>query len=169
MAVYRAVTQYGGTAGEAWEICHEALRLRMAAFPRWRAWLLRKLMFSGLMMRRVRRFARAGRTIRHGDFETRLLIGNGEDFDFGIDYLRCGNLELVRKLGAEAFAPYVCMSDIALSEGLGWGLKRTQTLAAGCDHCDFRMRKNAATDVTSKIPAVQQTVDHISRQEADRT
>jgi len=169
VAVYRAVTQYGGTVAEAWEICHEALRLCMAAFPRWRAWLLKKLVFSRVMRRRVRQLARAGRHVRHGDFEIRFLIGDGEDVDFGVDYVRCGNLELARKLGAEAFAPYICMSDIALGEGLGWGLKRTQTLAAGCDHCDFRFKKNAATHITSKIPAVQQTIDQISRREADRT
>ena len=168
VAVYRAVTRQGGTAAEAWEICHEALRLRMLAFPRWRAWFLRKLMFSCVMMRRIRRRARAGRHVRHGDFEVRFLVGDGEDFDFGVDYLRCGNLELVRQLGAEAFAPYVCMSDVALGDRLGWGLKRTQTLADGCDHCDFRFKKDAPTHITSRTPAVQQTIDTISRRQADQ-
>ena len=69
--------------------------------------------------------------VQAGDFETRSVVGDGVAFDHGVDYLRCGNLELAREVGADAFAPYLCLSDIALSEGLGWGLTRTQTLADG--------------------------------------
>jgi hypothetical protein len=99
LAVYQAVEARGGDASEAWELCHKAIRLRMERVPRWK---------------------------RAGDFETRSVVGDGVAFDHGVDYLRCGNLELAREVGADAFAPYLCLSDIALSEGLGWGLIRTQ-------------------------------------------
>jgi hypothetical protein len=36
VAVYKAMKKRGKTAPEAWEICHEAIRLRMKAFPRWK-------------------------------------------------------------------------------------------------------------------------------------
>ena len=84
-------------------------------------------------------------------------------FDFGVDYVRCGNLELAKKLGAEAFAPYICMSDIVLSDALGWGLTRTQTLADGCSHCDFRFKKGGETQISSKTPEVQATIERIRR------
>ena len=71
----------------------------------------------------------------------------------------CGNFELVKKLGAEEFAPYVCMSDIPLGNALGWDLTRTQTLADGCDHCDFRFKKGAGMQITSKTPEVQETIN----------
>jgi hypothetical protein len=101
--------------------------------------------------------------LRFGDFEIRYLTGDGRDFDFGVDYVRCGNLELVKRLSAAEFAPYVCMSDIPLSNGLGWGLIRSQTLADGCGYCDFRFKKDAATQITSKTPEVQETIDRIRR------
>jgi hypothetical protein len=161
VAVYKAMKKRGKTAPEAWEICHEAIRLRMKAFPRWKAWLFRWLMFSSLAKQTVRRRARKREQPRFGDFEVRYVIGGGDDFDFGVDYVGCGHLELVKRLGAEEFAPYVCMSDIPLSNGLGWGLIRTQTLADGCGHCDFRFKKGAGTQITSKTPEVQETIDRI--------
>ena len=68
--------------------------------------------------------------------------------------------------GGEGFAPYVCMSDIALSEAIGWGLIRTQTLADGCPYCDFRFKKEAETQISSKTPEVQETIDRIRNEEA---
>jgi hypothetical protein len=65
---------------------------------------------------------------------------------------------LVARFGME-FAPYVCMSDIALSDALGWGLIRTQTLADGCHHCDFRFMKGEATQISSKTPEVQEMIE----------
>lgn len=164
IAVYKAVEARAGTAPEAWEICHEANRLRMEQLPRWKRWLLGRFMFSGLVRRMVRRREKRNELVRAGDFELRYVTGDGSDFDFGVDYVRCGNLELAKKLGAQAFAPYVCMSDIVLSDALGWGLTRTQTVADGCSHCDFRFKKNGATHITSKTPEVQETIERIAGQ-----
>ena len=116
------------------------------------------------MVRRIaRRREEKNEQPRFGDFEVRYLSGDGSDFDFGVDYVRCGNLELAKRLGAEEFAPYVCMSDVALSNALGWGLIRTQTLADGCSHCDFRFKKNGETLISSKTPEVQETIERIER------
>ena len=163
VAVYKAMKKHGKTAAEAWEVCHEALRLRMEKFPAWKAWLLRHVMYSSLARRRMRKRAEDSELLRIGEFEVRYIMGDGEDFDWGVDYVECGNLELVRKLGAEEFAPYVCMSDIALGNRLGWGLRRTQTLADGCDSCDFRFKKGADTRISSRTPEVQQTIEKIQK------
>jgi hypothetical protein len=163
VAVYRAVKERGGTASEAWEICHEGLRLRMDRLPRWKRWALGRLMHSGIVRRIAARRERRNEQTRFGDFEVRYRKGDGSDFDFGVDYVGCGNLELAKDLGAAEFAPYVCMSDIALSEGLGWGLTRTQTLADGCSHCDFRFKEGGRTRISSKTPEVQETIERIER------
>jgi hypothetical protein len=159
VAVYKAMKKQGKPPDQAWTICDEALRLRVKEFSRWKAWLLRRLMYSPPVKRRVRRRAEEKAQLRFGDFEVRYVMGNDDDFHWGVDYVACGNLELVKKLGAEEFAPYVCMSDIPLSAALGWGLIRTQTLADGCDHCDFRFKRGGATRITSKTPDVQRTID----------
>jgi hypothetical protein len=163
VAVYEALKGRGGTPAEAWEVCHEAICLRMNRFPKWKRSLFRRYMFSGLVRRIFRRREKNKKHLGLGDFEIRYLTGDGTAFDIGVDYVRCGNLELAKKLGAEEFAPYVCMSDIALSDALGWGLTRTQTLADGCSHCDFRFKRDAPTRISSQTPEVQETIERIGR------
>jgi hypothetical protein len=79
----------------------------------------------------------------------------------------CGNYSFAKAHGAEEFAPYVCMSDIALSDALGWGLIRTQTIADGCESCDFRFKKGSETKISSKTPQVQATIVKIRDSQGD--
>jgi hypothetical protein len=167
VAVYKAMKKRDMLPGEAWEVCHEALRMNVSKIPRWKRWLLRNLMFSGFVKKIMARRALRQEIGRFGDFEIEYVVGDGRDFDVGVNYLKCGNYQFAITHGAEAFAPYICMSDIALSDAMGWGLTRTQTLADGCDHCDFRMKKGAATQISSKSPAVQATIDGIRAKEAE--
>ncbi len=166
LAVYKVMKLRGKTAEEAWEICHAALRLRLEGYSRVRRWLMARVMFSRLVLRRMRKRAQSGTHLKFGDFEIAYVIGNGEHFDYGVNYVRCGNYKLVLDQGAEEFAPYVCMSDIALGDAMGWGLIRTETLADGCERCDFRFKKGAKTQVSSMTPAVQAAVERIAQKEA---
>ncbi len=168
LAAYKAMTKQGKTPAEAWELCHQALRLRVAKIPRWKRRLLRRLMFSSLVRKIMVRRANRRQKGHFGDFEVEYLVGAGEDFDLGINYLKCGNQSFAMKHGGEAFTPYICMSDIALSDAMGWGLIRTQTLADGCQYCDFRFKKGAATQISSKTPEVQDAIDRIRDKEAER-
>ena len=168
LAVYKAITKHGKPPGEAWELCHEALRFRLAEIPQWKRWLLRRFMFSRLVRKIVARRARQQQKIRFGDFEVEYLIGEGDEFDFGVNYLQCGNYAFVKRHGGEEFAPYVCMSDIVLSEAMGWGVIRTQTLADACPHCDFRFKKGAPTQISSKTPEVQEAIERIRKKEAEQ-
>ncbi len=161
LAVYRVMKRRGKSADEAWELCHEAIVARMETYPAWKARFLGKLMFSRAMRRRVGKRAASSTQLRFGDFEVRYLIGDGEGFDWGVDYVACGNYEFMKEQGAEEFAPYVCLSDMALGEALGWGLTRTQTLADGCDRCDFRFTRGGATRISSQTPEVQKTIERI--------
>ena len=167
LATYKAMKKHGKPPEEAWELCHEALRLRLAEIPQWKRWLLRLFMFSRPVRKIMEVRARQRQKARFGDFEVEYLIGKKHDFRFGVNYLRCGNLNFVKKHGGEEFAPYVCMSDIALSDAMGWGLIRTQTLADGCHHCDFRFKKGGATQISSRTPEVQQTIERINSKEAE--
>ncbi len=168
VATYKAMANRGKSAAETWALCHHAIRLKVAEIPRWKLWLVRRLMFSSLVKQIMARRAKQRQKGRFGDFELEYLVGDGNEFDFGVNYLKCGNYRFAMKHGGEAFAPYVCMSDIALSDGLGWGLKRTQTLADGCNHCDFRFKQGAPTQITSKTPEVQELIEKIRENESRR-
>ena len=125
-------------------------------------------MFSSFFKKIMRRRARQKQRARFGEFEIEYLIGEGGDFDFGVNYLQCGNHRFAMEHGGAEFAPYICMSDIALSDAMGWGLIRTQTIADGCQHCDFRFKKGAATQISSKSPEVQGVIERIRDKEIDQ-
>jgi len=161
LAVYKTMKKHGKTPSQAWEICHEAIKLRMEKFSKIKRWLLNKLMYSKFLMKIVKRRAEKGEQLKFGDFEVRYLIGDGKKFDWGVDYVVCGNYNFLKSQGAEEFAPYVCMSDIVLSDALGWGLIRTQTIADGCQSCDFRFKKGSETKISSKTPEVHITIENI--------
>ena len=103
---------------------------------------------------------------RRGEFHIEYLSSENENFDLGINYLRCGNHKFAVDHGGKDFAPYICMSDIALSDAMGWGLTRTQTLADGCEYCDFRFKDGAATQIKSQTPHVQKAIERIRAEEA---
>ena len=168
LAVFKAMNKHGKPPGEAWELCHEALRFKLAEIPQWKRWLLKRFMFSRLVRKIMSRRARQQQKVCFGDFEVEYLVGEGDDFHFGVNYLQCGNQNFAKRHGGEEFAPYVCMSDIALSDAMGWGLIRTQTLADGCHHCDFRFKKGTATQISSKTPEVQEVIERIHKKEAEQ-
>lgn len=64
--------------------------------------------------------------------------GPGDDFDFGINYRECGFCKFAAKYGDQELLPNICSIDFAAYESRGIHLRRTQTLAAGASHCDFR-------------------------------
>jgi len=165
LALYKTMKRHDKSAAEAWEICHEAIKRRMEIFPALKRWLLRKLMYSGFLMKRVKARAQSGRQLKFGDFEVRYCVGDGSEFDWGVDYVACGIYNFLKAHGGEEFAPYVCMSDIALSEALGWGLIRTHTIADGYDFCDFRFKKDAKTEISSKTSEVQAVIEGIREKE----
>lgn len=165
VAAYKAMKKNGKGPSEAWEICHKAIERRMERFPAIKRWFLKRLMRSRFLMRRVRKRVERQEQYKFGEFKIKYLLGDGTEFDWGVDYVACGNYNLAKTLGAEEFAHFVCMSDIALGNALEWGLVRTQTLADGCGSCDFRFKKGSKTRITSKTPEVQATIDRIKKRE----
>jgi ribosomal protein L37AE/L43A len=46
---------------------------------------------------------------------------------------------------AKELTPYLCNTDYVISKAMGTGLRRTMTLAWGCEKCDFRYVKGGET------------------------
>lgn len=76
-----------------------------------------------------------------GDF----LEGDGKAFNYGFNFTACGWLKLIDKENAGDIAPYACLCDYARMRALGIGFKRSKTIAAGADMCDFRFIKDYQT------------------------
>lgn len=64
--------------------------------------------------------------------------GPGDDFEFGIDYTACGFCKFAAKHGDRDILPAICGLDFAAYAARGIRLERSQTLAGGASHCNFR-------------------------------
>jgi hypothetical protein len=67
--------------------------------------------------------------------------GPGDDFDFGIDYKACGFCKFAARHGDRDILPTLCGLDFVAYAARGIRLERTQTLAGGASHCDFRFSR----------------------------
>ncbi|WP_369723398.1 L-2-amino-thiazoline-4-carboxylic acid hydrolase [Bradyrhizobium sp. LLZ17] len=64
--------------------------------------------------------------------------GPGDGFEFGINYKACGFCKLAERHGDKDILPNICGLDFVAYATRGIRLERTQTLAGGASHCDFR-------------------------------
>ncbi|MFZ6712527.1 L-2-amino-thiazoline-4-carboxylic acid hydrolase [Undibacterium sp. TC9W] len=70
--------------------------------------------------------------------------GPGDKFEFGINYKACGFCKFAASHGDKEVLPNICGLDFVAYAARGIQLERTQTLAGGASHCDFRFSKLSA-------------------------
>ena len=119
-------------------------------------YILGRTTFSRRHRRRLEKRAVESQQRRYpGDNVYLFVPGDGQTFDFGVDYIKCASCKFLERQGAFELARYSCPADILYSRALGWGLRRTTTLAEGAERCDFRFRKGAETQVAVPEPLAQ--------------
>lgn len=67
--------------------------------------------------------------------------GPGDKFEFGIDYRACGFCKFAARHGDKEILPNICGLDFDAYATRGIHLQRTQTLAGGASHCNFRFSR----------------------------
>jgi hypothetical protein len=67
--------------------------------------------------------------------------GPGDSFEFGINYKACGFCKFAARHGDKDILPNICGLDFDAYATRGIRLDRTQTLAGGASHCDFRFSR----------------------------
>jgi hypothetical protein len=67
--------------------------------------------------------------------------GPGDSFDFGINYRACGFCKFAARHGDKEILPNICGLDFDAYATRGIHLERTQTLAGGASHCNFRFSR----------------------------
>ena len=146
LAVYQTLTRAGWTAEEAGKAIMEMAAEDARAIPVFVRRIIGRLWFSPFLVGRVRRRALISQQREYpGGFVYNFVEGDGKDFDWGIDYIECANCKLLTAQNAMGMAPYLCATDEISSQMLGWGLRRTTTLAEGSQQCDFRFKKGGET------------------------
>lgn len=146
LSLYRVVVRHGGSAEDAGELLHLIMRSQLDRIPRvLRHWVGRQR-FGRLRRRKLEKAARRSQARRYpGDWVFERIEGDGETFDFGVDYAECGIVKYLEAQEAAELGPYLCDLDYVMFEAMGIGLERSKTLAWGCDRCDFRLSKHGVT------------------------
>jgi L-2-amino-thiazoline-4-carboxylic acid hydrolase len=67
--------------------------------------------------------------------------GLGDNFEFGINYKACGFCKFAGHHGDKEILPNICGLDFDAYATQGIHLERTQTLAGGANHCNFRFSR----------------------------
>jgi hypothetical protein len=67
--------------------------------------------------------------------------GPGDNFEFGINYKACGFCKFAARHGDKEILPSICGLDFEAYATRGIRLERTQTLAGGASHCNFRFSR----------------------------
>jgi hypothetical protein len=77
-----------------------------------------------------------------GDFAYDFVApGPNDAFEFGIDYKACGFCKFAARHGDTEILPNICGLDFDAYAARGIRLERTQTLAGGASHCNFRFSR----------------------------
>jgi hypothetical protein len=67
--------------------------------------------------------------------------GPDDRFEFGINYKACGFCKFAARHRDKEILPHICGLDFEAYATRGIHLERTQTLAGGASHCDFRFSR----------------------------
>jgi hypothetical protein len=67
--------------------------------------------------------------------------GPDDSFEFGINYKACGFCKFAARHGDKEILPHICGLDFEAYATRGIRLERTQTLAGGASHCNFRFSR----------------------------
>ncbi len=152
LAMYRALQRRGRSLEEAGQLAYDASAAYLRAVPGFTRRFLGRMSFSNRYLEKLRQRAEESQKREYpGDYVYTYVPGDGQTFDYGVDYTECASVKFLYAQGALELAPYLCAADQLYSDLLGWGLRRTMTLAEGAPRCDFRFKRGGPTNIA--LPA----------------
>jgi len=152
LALYRVMRAQGLGVQAIGETVFQLSRTYLQRVPGFARRLLGYMSFSPRYLRNLRQRPAASQLHPYPrGYIYDYVPGDGLSFDYGVNYRQCATWTLFQEQGAPELAPYLCACDYLYSEMLGWGLKRTTTLAEGGVCCDFRFKRHGPTRISSTV------------------
>ena len=147
MAISRVLRRHGVPLAVIGEIERETYTAQLLAVPEAERLAAGRQFMSAENQSLLREQAATSATADHqaefpGDFVYDFVApGPGDHFEFGIDYKACGFCKFAARHGDEEILPNICGLDFDAYATRGIRLDRTQTLAGGATHCNFRFSR----------------------------
>lgn len=145
MTLFKLLDEKGVAPDEVRRLSDKILKLEIERFPAFARRASTWFLFTNVAARITRHYANKSEAADDRQFKLE-YVDTGHN-SFGMNITQCAICRLAGKHAMSAMVPYICSIDGMLSEQLGWGLKRTQTIASGAKHCDFVFRKGAPTEL----------------------
>lgn len=147
MAISRVLRRYGVPLPVIGEIERETYKAQLLAEPEAERLAAGRQFMSPVNQALLREQAAMSATKNHQeafpeDFVYDFVApGPGDKFEFGINYKACGFCKFAGRHGDKEILSNICGLDFVAYATRGIHLERTQTLAGGADHCNFRFSR----------------------------
>ena len=147
LAVYQVLKPLGYSTDQIGMMIYETYEV-MADYPKWFLRLVSRLKYGKRYEKRLRLAAEESQKRRYpADWVCNFVVGNGHEFDYGLDITECGIYKFYAAHDARELAAYMCLSDYVASKAFERGLVRHHTIAEGDKLCDFRYKRGRETFV----------------------
>jgi len=147
MAISRVLRRHGVPLSLIGDIERETYKAQLLAMPEAERLAAGRQFMSSANQALLREQAAKSATKSHQDAFPEDFVydfvepGPGDKFDFGINYKACGFCKFAARHGDKEILPNICGLDFDAYATRGIQLERTQTLAGGATHCDFRFSR----------------------------
>jgi len=146
MAISRVLRRHGVPLPVIGDIERETLKAQMLTMPEAERLATGRQFMSPENQALLReQAAKSHRQEFPEDFVYDFVAPSPDDtFEFGINYKACGFCKFAARHGDEEILPNICGLDFDAYATRGIHLERTQTLAGGASHCNFRFSQLAS-------------------------
>jgi hypothetical protein len=146
IAFYKASKPLEMSERELGKLLYETVEIHAQSMSTIKKWIRRKLFFSKKGMNYWKMWMIENQKKKYpknwcGEF----IESNDNSFNYGFNFTECGFIKLAKEENVSGIVPYACLCDYARMRALKIGFKRTKTLAAGDNFCDFRFIKGYNT------------------------
>jgi hypothetical protein len=147
LAISRVLRRHGVPPAVIGDIERETLKAQMLAVPEADRLAAGRQFMSPENQALVREQAARSASRSHQDAFPEDFVydfiepGPNDNFEFGVDYKACGFCKFAACHGDGEVLPNLCGLDFAAYATRGIHLERSQTLAGGATHCNFRFSR----------------------------
>ncbi len=143
VALFRAMQSQGLTAEDTGRMLYDLTVMKLGTESRPEALAEGAARFTPEFFGQMKRWCDWSQKQTYpANWVAEFIDGQGQDFDYGLDFSQCGAVLYFEKQQALDVAPYFCLIDFPVSDHKGTGLVRTKTIAQGHEVCDFRYKKD---------------------------
>ncbi len=129
------------------EIIYYGFKDFIDKYPSFIMKLIKRKQFSKKQINYMKELARLSKTRDHiYNWVFDVIDGNGEDFEWGIDYKRCGINDFFCDKNESEIMPYICATDYCMFAKMKAELKLDKALGRGDECCKFRYKKNGESE-----------------------